>query len=83
MEQIGIVEAKAHFSEVVDRVLKNGVAVTVTRHGEPVVDITPTKTKNSDRMSRQEAQHALAKLREEVEPMSVEEIVELVHQGRC
>ncbi|HNO76811.1 MAG TPA: type II toxin-antitoxin system Phd/YefM family antitoxin [Phycisphaerae bacterium] len=81
-DQIGIFEAKTHFSEVVDRVVREGRTITVTRRGEPVVDIIPTGARNGMQMSRAEALSALQQLRDEVPKMSRKEILDLIAEGR-
>lgn len=81
-EEIGIFEAKTHFSEVVDRVIRNGRPITVTRRGKPAVEITPTKSRTKSRMSRSEAFAELDKLRDEVPRMTQQEILNLVAEGR-
>lgn len=40
MPDIGLREAKAHLSELIDRV-EHGETLTVTRHGKPVERIVP------------------------------------------
>jgi prevent-host-death family protein len=82
MDQIGMFEAKTHFSEIVQRVLKEGRPITITRRGQPVVDITPTRSQRTGRMSRQEALVELGKLRGEVASMTRAEILALVAEGR-
>ncbi len=82
IERIGIFEAKTHFSEIVDRVAREGRPITVTRRGEPVVDITPIGKQREGRLSLAEAREELARLRQEVAPMSAEEVVALAHEGR-
>jgi prevent-host-death family protein len=42
MERIGIYEAKARLSELVDRVMR-GAEVTLTRHGKAVAKLVPAK----------------------------------------
>jgi len=81
-DRIGIFEAKTHFSEVVDRVVREGRAITVTRRGDPVVDITPTKMRNGKRMNRADALKGLDELRAEVPKMSHAEIADLINDGR-
>ncbi len=36
-----IYETKAHFSELVAEVERTGIAVVISRHGKPVVDLVP------------------------------------------
>jgi prevent-host-death family protein len=40
MSEIGLREAKAHLSELIDRV-EGGEVLTLTRHGKPVARIVP------------------------------------------
>ena len=40
MTEIGLREAKAHLSELIDRV-EQGQTLTLTRHGKPVARIVP------------------------------------------
>jgi prevent-host-death family protein len=82
MEQIGMFEAKTHFSELVQRVMSEGRPITVTRRGRPVVDITSTKSQIAGRMSRQDAVAELGKLRAEVPAMTRQEVLALVAAGR-
>lgn len=42
MTEYSVAEAKAKLSELIDRAEK-GEAVTITRHGKPVVEIKPTQ----------------------------------------
>lgn len=81
--EIGMFEVKTHFSEVVDRVVREGRAITVTRRGKPVVDIVPTSATQLTPMSREEALEALRLLQEEVgNPLSLEEIQDITNEGR-
>lgn len=41
-QTIGSYEAKAHFSELIDRV-EHGAEITITRHGTPVAKLIPIK----------------------------------------
>ncbi|MEK7794016.1 MAG: type II toxin-antitoxin system Phd/YefM family antitoxin [Candidatus Hydrogenedentota bacterium] len=82
MDQIGMFDAKTHFSELVERVAREKRPITVTRRGKPVVDIVPTGEQSTDRMTWKEAMTELAKLRTEITPMGREEIVDLVSEGR-
>lgn len=82
-DRVGIFEAKAHFSEIVDRVLREGRTITVTRRGEPVVEISPiSEGANRLRMSREDAVAALEELRSRVLKMTEEEIATVINEGR-
>lgn len=80
--ELGIFEVKTHFSEVVDRVLREGRPITVTRRGIPVVDIVPSSAAASTRMTPTEALAALAVLRKEVKPVGPNEIKALTDEAR-
>lgn len=81
MEQIGMFNAKTHFSEIVDRVVREGRPVTITRRGVPMVDIVPSQERRKT-MSRDKALRELERLRDEVPKLSDAEIAELVSEGR-
>ena len=38
---VGVAEAKAHLSELLDRVRDEGAIVSITRHGRPVACLVP------------------------------------------
>ncbi|MCH7918996.1 MAG: type II toxin-antitoxin system Phd/YefM family antitoxin [Planctomycetes bacterium] len=82
MKRIGMFEAKTHFSEIVDRVVREGRPITITKRGEPVVEITPAKTRSSKIMTRKQAIAALKKLRAEVPTLNQEQIRALIDEGR-
>jgi len=42
--EIGVLEAKNRLSELLDRI-ERGEAITITRHGRPVADLTPIRRK--------------------------------------
>jgi prevent-host-death family protein len=42
MRTVGVLEAKTHFSELIDRVAA-GERVTITRHGKPVAQLVPPR----------------------------------------
>ena len=82
MDNIGIFEAKTRLSEIIERVVREGRPVTITRRGVPVVDIVPTRESAVPKMSREEAFAEMRKLRKEIPRCSMEEILELIAQGR-
>jgi prevent-host-death family protein len=82
-EQVGIFEAKTHFSEIVERILRDGRTIVVTRRGQPVVEISPSKERSGHaRMSWSEALVTLDRLRGELPTMSWAEITELIAEDR-
>jgi prevent-host-death family protein len=80
--QMGLFEVKTHFSEVVERVLREGRPITVTRRGVPVVDIVPTSSARHPRMTRAQALVALEELRKELPRISFDEIRAMTAEGR-
>ena len=58
MSNVGVFQAKAKLSELIDQVLK-GSDVTITRHGRPVVRLVPAKA--AAEVDRSEAVAALRK----------------------
>lgn len=80
--EIGLFDAKTHFSEVVDRVARDGQPVTVTRRGVPLVDIVPTKSAQKGRMTHAEAVAALEELHKELPGTTFEEIKAMTDEER-
>ncbi len=58
MSSVGVFQAKARLSELIDQVLK-GSEVTITRHGNPVARLVPAKAEAE--VDRSEAVAALRK----------------------
>jgi len=81
-EKIGLFDAKTRFSEIVERVVRHGRPITVTRRGKPAVDITPTQSRVRPRMDRSEAFAELERLRAEIPRMTQEEILDLIAESR-
>lgn len=82
-EQVGIFEAKTHFSEIVERVLRDGRTIIVTRRGMPVVEISPSRERSAGaRLSWPEALMELGRLRTEVPKSTWAEITQLIAEDR-
>ncbi len=47
MEEIGLYDAKTHWSEIINRVGK-GESFTITKHGYPVAQLTPVRPASSE-----------------------------------
>ena len=43
METVGAYEAKTHLSELLERVVRQGARITITRHGVPVAILQPVE----------------------------------------
>lgn len=61
MNTIGVFEAKAHFSELLDQV-ERGEEVTITRHGKAVARVVPVQ--DAERARARAAAEGLRKLSE-------------------
>lgn len=81
MKEIGAYEAKTHFSELLERVVR-GEVITITRHGLPVAVLSPPPSVG---MSRQQAAAGIRKLREQLAARGVSvtsaEIRDWTHGG--
>ena len=51
MSTVGVLEAKNHFSELLERVQK-GEVVTITKHGKPIAEVRPTELAPATREKR-------------------------------
>lgn len=49
MNMLQLHEAKASLSAVVDRIVRTGESIIVSRHGQPVVEIRPVAAKKAPR----------------------------------
>lgn len=78
MQSIGIFDAKAHFSELLERV-EHGEEITITRHGKAVARVVPVDQARQDR-----AEYAVKRLREIADGQTLEGLdwKELRDEGR-
>ncbi|HEU5018749.1 MAG TPA: type II toxin-antitoxin system prevent-host-death family antitoxin [Pseudolabrys sp.] len=63
MTTVSLVEAKAHLSELLDRV-EAGEAVVITRHGRPVANLSPVTPRKQPLRSLAAFRARMPKLRE-------------------
>lgn len=78
--EIGIFEAKTHFSKIIDRV-EAGEEIVVTRHGKPAVRIVSLAEPETRRW--EEMKERVASLRQRTAARATtKEIVEWVREGR-
>jgi prevent-host-death family protein len=63
MKEVGVLEAKTHFSALLDEV-SAGAEVLITRHGKAVAKLVPSEPQPRD---RREAVAAIRALRAEIE----------------
>jgi prevent-host-death family protein len=78
MTTVGIFEAKAKLSELLERVAK-GERVTITKHNQPIADLVPHRP-----IDRERAQRAAQELREFAKDNRLKglKIKDLVDRGR-
>ena len=63
MKEVGVLEAKTHFSALLDEV-SAGAEVVITRHGKAIAKLVPSEPQAQD---RREAMAAILALRAELE----------------
>jgi len=76
---VGAYDAKAHFSELLERV-EGGEEVTITRHGSPVAKLVPV----TRLATRQERREAIRRWRESSKGITLAGLVirDLINEGR-
>lgn len=79
MERVGIYEAKAKFSDLVERVQQGG-EVTITKHGKAVAKLVPAA--RTAKSSRTEAFAAIDRLRRELNVTKRFNLREVIEEGR-
>ena len=77
MDKIAALEAKIHFSRLLDRV-EHGETLTITRHGKPVAHLIPV---NSDRKRVKEAAARIVKRRRYLKCTPLDELMPTIHEG--
>lgn len=70
MAEVSIAEAKAHFSELVERA-ESGETVQITRRGKPVARLAPPERKKKRRITIQEMRELTDSMREQPESAGV------------
>lgn len=53
MKTVGVLDAKTHLSELIEKVAK-GDEVTITRHGRPVARLVPADSRAAEEQRRRE-----------------------------
>jgi len=79
MERVGIYEAKAKFSDLVERVQRGG-EVTITKHGKAVAKLVPAA--RTAKSSRAEAFATIDRLRRELNVTKRFNLREIIEEGR-
>lgn len=79
MTPVKTIEARAHFSDLLNRVLR-GKKFTITRYGAPVAWLTPIEEK-SPKLKHEEIVEGMRALRKRVKPGKVS-LRKMVAEGR-
>jgi prevent-host-death family protein len=79
MESVGILEAKTHFSKLLERV-ERGETIQITKRGQPVAVISPLKAKSREDVRR--AIEEIKKLRKRNKLGPGLTIRQLIDEGR-
>jgi prevent-host-death family protein len=82
MKAIGLFEAKTNLSKIAEAVRRTGQPVTLTRRGEPYVDLVPHVPRAPGRRSNREVFEDLERLCRTLPKSSVAQIKRDVEQGR-
>lgn len=86
METVGLFEAKTHLSELIARA-ERGEETIITRHNKPVAKIVPISEVSPELVARrrkalQELQAIGRTMEARGGPITREEVLEWVHEGR-
>lgn len=82
MKEIGLFEAKTHLSKIAETVKRTGRPVTLTRRGEPYVDLVPHQDRSVRRRPQAQVLADLDQLRQELPKGSSEQIKADIEEGR-
>jgi len=78
MDQIPVSDAKARFSELIDKVEK-GATVVITRHGRPVARLVPDEDKRQKEVN--EAIASIQARRKRAGKITLKELLSSIHEG--
>lgn len=81
MTTVGAFAAKTHFSELLQKA-RNGEEITITYHGEPVVQMIPCSHSKSERHKREEIIQKIKEIGERNSLGNNTSLKELVTEGR-
>jgi prevent-host-death family protein len=73
MREIGLIDAKTNLSKIAERVRRTGQPITLTKRGQPYVDLVPHRA-DSARRSRAQVLAELDELRAELPKNSAAQI---------
>ncbi len=81
MKEVGLFDAKTNLSKIAEQVRRTGQPVTLTKRGEPYVDIVPHR-RPAGRRSRKEIFSDWRRLRAQLPKISSEGIKSAIEEGR-
>jgi prevent-host-death family protein len=81
MKEIGLFDAKTNLSRIAEQVRRTGQAVTLTKRGEPYVDLVPHRI-TSVRRSQAQVLAELDQLRDELPKSNAARIKADIEAGR-
>jgi len=82
MKEIGLFEAKTNLSKIVEDVRRTGQPVTLTKRGEPYVDLVPHREASVSRRTQAQVLADLDQLRQELPKSSYQQIKAEIEEGR-
>ena len=82
MKEIGLFEAKTNLSKIAERVKRTGQPVTLTKRGEPYVDLVPHQEEPVQRRPQEEVLAELDQLCRKVPKSSYQRIKADIAEGR-
>jgi prevent-host-death family protein len=89
VREVGVLEAKTHFSALLDSLERGGEEIVITRHGKAVARLSPAhgETPRLRRLSGPELAERFRLLRErlsrenpEIDKVTYEELKEMMHE---
>ena len=82
MKEIGLFEAKTNLSKIAEMVKRTGQAVTLTKRGEPYVDLVPHQDAPAHRRSQAKVLADLEQLRQKLPKSTSKQIKADIEEGR-
>ena len=81
VNNVGIHEAKTHFSKLIDSV-KKGQKITITQRGHPVAILAPVDDQDQVKIDRQAAIKMIHKFLNQQKPMGSDEFEQLLKENQ-
>ena len=83
MRQVSVFEAKTHLSALINQIIDNGDSIEITRHGHPVVRISPVNAEK--KMDIKTASKLMDEFRKKNShnKITIEEVMKWKEEGRA